>query len=364
MKMKSGFLTGLLFLLIVLLAFFGGYLWRRQDDLEKQVAALSTQSPVAVAAPSPTQNPPFEENPASDKEEAPTETPQPTVAVQPGIAGSDWEEVTGNAPFGARREIVLLVFQDKLWVIGGLGETDVWCSEDGEHWKQTCPNAGFALGVNTGAAFNGKMWVMSDGGVWNSPDGRAWSKVAGDVYGERRNATLTVFKDRLWMIGGGNWMSNDVWVSDNGIQWTCAVKSAPFAPRRAHTALVFDGKLWVRGGMGGDWSHMLNDNWCSEDGTHWLRKPSTPFIPRCAYSEVEFRGRMLAVGGDAGNFHYLNDAWASPDGEHWQELASSAGFRGRGYHRCVVFKDRIWLVAGDAADVWCTPPRNAAKGSE
>ncbi len=363
MKEKNDILI-LLNLFLLLLVLFGlGFLWGKVGGLENQIAALSSSlvpSKPLPPAPVPTLTPQIQapkqavaEVPAAPETPLAPAVPMPT----PGVAGADWEEVNGGAPFGPRREIELLVFKDKLWVIGGLSQTDVWCSDDGEHWTQTCPDAGFATGVDMGVVFRDKMWVMSDGGVWNSGDGRHWSKVAGDLYGERRNASLVAFQNKLWMIGGGNWMSNDVWVSSNGTDWKCAVPSAPFPPRRAHISFVFNDRLWVLSGMGGDWSNLLRDCWSSADGIHWTREASTPFMARCAFSFAVAGGKIWVIGGDGGNFRYLNDVWVSPEGTDWKEVVAHAGFSNRGYHHCTVFKGRIWLLTGDRADVWCTPPR-------
>ncbi|MCE5228936.1 hypothetical protein LLG95_04990 [bacterium] len=64
--------------------------------------------------------------------------------------GAAWEKAADGAPFGKRFGHCLLVFNNKLWLIGGAGsnkfsdfqlKNDVWSSSNGTSWTQVVANA-------------------------------------------------------------------------------------------------------------------------------------------------------------------------------------------------------------------------------
>ena len=79
---------------------------------------------------------------------------------------------------------------------------------------------------------------------------------------------MTVFNDRLWIVGGGNdpWVQqtkdmgahpekyfyfNSVWSSADGNNWTLETEHAGFSPRYGMGVVTFQNKIWVLGGVGG-----------------------------------------------------------------------------------------------------------------
>ena len=60
-----------------------------------------------------------------------------------------------------------VVFQDKLWVIGGYHsgwKNDAWSSVDGSNWIQESSQVWPSGGAETAAiAFDGKLWVLAAG---------------------------------------------------------------------------------------------------------------------------------------------------------------------------------------------------------
>ena len=73
----------------------------------------------------------------------------------------------------------------------------------------------------------------------------------------------------MWLIDGAR--LSDVWTSTDGAAWTAVPQVAPVPARYGARALVFDGKLWILGGYGGDLGTQLNDVWSSTDGATWTR---------------------------------------------------------------------------------------------
>ncbi|WP_273568789.1 Kelch repeat-containing protein [Maribacter halichondriae] len=207
------------------------------------------------------------------------------------------EAVNNEANFTARSGHAATAFNNELWVIGGY---------DG-HWKND---------------------------IWKSSDGVTWTEVIPtNPFPERRGHTITVFKDRLWVIGGydGNAAElpfNDVWVSNNGVDWELVTASAPFSERENHTSVVFDDKIWI---IAGDHdASPKNDVWYSSDGQQWKEAtPNAQFKQRRHHTSVVFDNKIWVLGGliQSGlNPIYENDVWFSSDGADWVEATSAAPF--------------------------------------
>jgi hypothetical protein len=191
-------------------------------------------------------------------------------------------------------------------------------------------------------------------------------------FGDRSGHTSVVFDNKIWMIaGGGPFLSSfehsDAWYSGDGISWLSATQQAPFPGRAYHTSLVFDNKLWVIGGAGSSSGNSIpmNDVWSSIDGSNWTQStPSAQFSPRYGYASVVFDNKMWIIGGEGGNntnynsyYYYDNDVWYSTDGVTWIQATANAGFSPRSGHSCIVFNNMMWVIAGKDSsgprnDVW------------
>ena len=96
-----------------------------------------------------------------------------------GAAGSTWTQATSAAAWPARDAHTTVVFNNKMWVIGGYDgayRNDVWYSADGATWTQATSAAGWTKRTgHTSVVFDNKMWVIGgyDGAyrndVWYSP---------------------------------------------------------------------------------------------------------------------------------------------------------------------------------------------------
>lgn len=243
--------------------------------------------------------------------------------------GDTWTLATASADFSIRRAHTTVVFDDKLWVIGGLNDAlfpasntylnDVWYSSDGVTWTEATPDAGFAKrAFHTSAVFDDKIWVI--GGVeesslrlrdvWYSSDGVSWTEATSSAsFQSRGNHTTEVFDDKLWVMGGfGSSELNDVWYSSDGANWTEATGAAAFPARTGLTSVVLDDKLWVVGGFDTSNSY-LDDVWHSNDGISWLQTPiENGFKGRLGHTTTAFDNKIWLIAGDVGS--YQHDVWA------------------------------------------------------
>ncbi len=173
--------------------------------------------------------------------------------------GINWTQVLAAAPWGVRSMTNPISFNNKLWIMGGwngqpgpISVNDVWSSPDGINWTQTTSSAPWSVrfGHST-VVFNGKMWVLggSDAAtgnkkadIWSSPDGINWTSVTTVApWGPRDAFTSLVFDGKMWVLGGADntiGIQNDVWSSLDGINWTQVVSSAPWPARYFHQTVV------------------------------------------------------------------------------------------------------------------------------
>jgi hypothetical protein len=152
---------------------------------------------------------------------------------------------------------------------------------------------------------------------------------------------------------------DDVWYSDNGKDWNCALPQAPFPGRRAHGAVVFDGKLWITGGIHDSVQTPLDDIWNTSDGFHWQQVDAGPhYEGRHSFGFVAYEDKLWITAGDNGRkWGGVSDVWNSADGIHWSCVNPNAGrvFTGRTGNTAFVYKKRIWILGGYGTSIWCSP---------
>ena len=287
-----------------------------------------------------------------------------------------------STQFSQRSANELLVFDSKMWVIGGYDGTaklnDVWNSSDGVTWVEiladdaTPPSTQFAQRNQfTSLVFNSNMWVIGGNGtsalndVWYSSDGVTWIEATSSAaFSARSLLDSIVFNDgsgdKMWVIGGNDSADkNDVWNSSDGVTWVeiladdATPPSTQFSQRKGFASFVFDSKMWVIGGYGSGAN--INDVWYSSDGVTWIEATSSAtFSARRYFASAVFDSKMWVIGGyDSAN---INDVWYSSDGVTWIEATSSAAFSARSQFASLVFDSKMWVIGGNGAtrfnDVW------------
>jgi hypothetical protein len=250
--------------------------------------------------------------------------------------GANWTFAT-YAPWSARAYPGLVVFDNKMWVIGGWTGTtstnDVWYSANGINWTQATANAG-------------------------------WSA--------RYIHTAVVFDNKMWVIGGssnGTAVFNDVWYSTNGVNWTCATASAMWAPRLGHTTVVRHDSMWVMGGWG-QAIGCVNDVWYSINGINWTLAAYASWNGRFGHSANVLHDTIWVIAGLT-DYNLHNDVWYSRNGINWIQVTPSTTWPARCYHTSVVYNNKMWLmgglydVTGNALnDVWYSSGLGIEEGIE
>jgi N-acetylneuraminic acid mutarotase len=269
---------------------------------------------------------------------------QPGAPAMQADPEYQWTCVTLEAAFAGRDGAGALTFGGKMWLLGG------WNPGDKVHFPQICNSE-----------------------VWSSTDGTTWTLVNPQAPWEgRHTAGCVVHNGRMWIVGGDanqHHYQNDVWSSTGGVHWDLVTDRVPWAERVLHYTVAFQGRIWVMGGQtlpqfAPAEERFFNDVWCTEDGVEWQQvTASAPWAPRgMTGGSVVFRDRMWLLGGGTYDTPqkptrlFYNDVWSSPDGVHWDRVLEAAPWHPRQYHDVAVFDDRMWVMEGwnqaNRNDVW------------
>jgi hypothetical protein len=267
-----------------------------------------------------------------------------------------------------------------MWVIAGSDgysiKNDVWYSSDGIAWTKAVDSANFPKRRgHTSVVFNSKIWViggLADNGsggfddkndVWHSTDGVSWIQdtmpPSDSIFSGRVGHTSIVFNNKIWVIGGStnSGLQNDVWSSADGISWEQITSSAQFDKRLGHRLFIFADKMWLIGGNNN--SGFVNDIWNTADGVNWTQSSnSSAFEPRAQFSIDVLDSTIWLVGGyglPGGSFGSYDDVWQSTDGSLWNKFSTPPSFSAKSYHSSVIFSNSLWIIGAKdltASDVW------------
>jgi len=305
-----------------------------------------------------------------------------------------WDSL-GVAPFAGRDGAGALTFQGKMWLLGGWNPLDtinfpnicnseVWSSSDGLTWNNDNPMAAWEARHTAGyVVFQNKMWII--GGdpiqghyqpdVWNSSDGITWNLVNDSVdWGIRVLHHVLIFNDSIWVMGGQTLPQfapetehfyNDVWNSADGITWNLVTDSAAWSPRGMIGGnVVMNGKIWLLGGGTYDtplqpYRNFFNSVWTSINGRDWEYLNSanlysdTPWEPRQYHDVVVYNDRMWVLEGVNNSWINTNEVWYSDDGVNWYEIQNTP-WDIRHAAAIYAYDSCLWVIGGNnmVSDVW------------
>lgn len=232
--------------------------------------------------------------------------------------GSEWKELSGNAPWDTRYGHAAVAMPDGSIVLTGGGpgyKNDVWISLDG-----------------------GTTWTVQN-------ESSGWP-------GREFHSAIVLPDGSIVLMGGYNGTYlRDVWRSvDKGVTWTLQAAGAPWAARAKHSSVALpDGSILLMGGFDG--TSPKNDVWRSTDkGRTWTQQTSRAgWSARYGLAGVVLPDGCIAVIGGRTSSGYSREMWLSPDqGMTWTNppLGNLISLYPRGYHSAVALPDGSILVAG------------------
>lgn len=251
--------------------------------------------------------------------------------------GKTWELVTADAPWRYSDLGMTAVFRDRMWFLGGWtngrlpghgATSECWSSTNGKDWTLES-NADWSPRLAAGVVvFQDKLWVLGGtenyyfgdakslkNDVWSSTDGKTWTLVTADAgWSPRAYHQAVAHAGKLWVLGGGNYVpdyeaKNDVWCSADGVHWEPVTEHAPWSPRLWFSAVTHRDRMWVLGGWSNNPSRNWGDVWHSRDGKTWTAlKTETQWKERHEHSAFVFRDRLWVAGGHAQPLS--NEVWS------------------------------------------------------
>lgn len=235
--------------------------------------------------------------------------PNPNVneIIRSDDFGNSWFVEAASSTWTPRHAFCLATSDSdnsSIYLFGGdfqnLGTGDCYKSTDGITFTQqtnTAPFNGTQLGA--GVYFKGALYYIGGIGtgpanspnldvpnnkVWRSYDeGITWTEITSTLpnIGQCNNQAV-VFKDKIWVVGGTIYGSQDpptsnkvfgrkVWSSPDGIAWT---EEFQFPYGFSYASLkVWDGEMWLTNGaspnLSGDGGFNGSEMWRSCDGSTW-----------------------------------------------------------------------------------------------
>ena len=313
---------------------------------------------------------------SDDGDEAATTTQAP---AEVGVEDFAWTEINGDAPWAPRAGLHAVELDGRFLLMGGRTPNDSDIPGDSQIW--------------------GDVWASDD-------EGATWEEIrSGDEPGHwpaRAYFQAVELDGYVYVLGGQDFsvvdnpgcafvegpcppqvstsqFFNDVWRSQDGVEWEQMTEAAPWEGRAGLRAVAYDGQLWIFGGSTNDDSAIVgpagperiyfNDVWRSTDGADWEQvTASAPWEPRAGAVVVEKDDAMYLLGGEDGftctplpdcEPPYFNDVWRSVDGADWELVTDSAGWSPRPGHQCAVVDDQFvcfggFGLNGNPVDVWAS----------
>lgn len=281
--------------------------------------------------------------------------------VWSSVDGRLWTQEVAEAAFASRGAFELAERQERLWVLPGRDSGDAWSSADGRNWRLESTDFNSDLDSGYVTLVHNDIFILVGGerSRWHaaplvSADGVEWHPYSPQGAMEPNiHSSAVSFKGRLWLVvgdGPDKDKAGRVWSSSDGLDWQLEVV-APFTRRRQHTLTVFNEQLWLIGGYESGTEHIyLDDIWRSDDGVHWTRVESLGerFAPRGYHSVNAWNGRLWLIGGYSETV--FSDIWSSADGIQWRRERGDIGYLLH-RHRAVIHGDALYLfVIGVSAE--------------
>lgn len=316
--------------------------------------------------------------------------PPATEAAEP--IRSSWVLVTDDAPFHPRDGAAVASFNGYIWLTNGYNPepipNPIYRSRDGETWEIALDAAPWPRRHLGGfVVLNDRLFMIAGDfqtDVWSSSDGINWRQEPDVPWGKRYNPYIGVYDGKIWMMGGqtfdgpdGEWCEkpyclshawNDVWSTEDGKTWELVTERAAWEPRALISGfVVHDGAMWIMGGgireiipfhpngPTADTRYEYADVWRSTDGKTWESVTFNAEWPaRTHLSVMGFDGFIILNDGSVetqGNLR--SGTWASTDGETWVQIGDHGQFPSRHASSLVEHNGDLFLIAGLLHnDVW------------
>lgn len=300
---------------------------------------------------------------------------EPTpIVTEKSYTGKYWICSNNNLPFLKRDYTTLMVYENKIWVIAGINKkyeektiyNDVWYSNNGVDWYQATSNAKFEPRfLSANFVYDDYLWVIGGmnydyddlyySDVWKSNNGVDWECVTTTTsFTPRGQSGCVVFNNEMWLLGGLdiNNFKNDIYKSRDGKNWIKINTGNLFSPRATNNCFIYNNEIWLIGGLGGDINNYIiyNDVWKTKDGINWTKVSDNINLPvKSLYGTLVFDGYIYLIGGSdqiekyQTIINYFNSVYKSKDGINWILVNDNTDFEKKSTIQPFVFNNKIWI---------------------
>ncbi len=236
---------------------------------------------------------------------------------------------------------------------------------------------------NSLVVFNNEMWLLYYNQigrrifnpnildtliVWSSPDGISWKKRFQFDSTNDNYSAITVFRNKLWIVGQKSTFSgfstgfqNIIWSSSDGVQWVEEIQSESNPSVSNYGVSTFQNRLWL---FGRDRSSLANYFQSSADGLVWKREKNIIDSSYTDYIIVPFLDRLWSIGWEDG---YNSRIFSTMDGSTWTSSSLPEELWRRSNHALTQHREKLWLIGGGNEmnnifvraeyknDVWSSP---------
>jgi len=245
--------------------------------------------------------------------------------------GQNWQLTKARAEFPPFRSASVVEFKGSLYLFGGWSpvvgyKTGVWQSTDGLKWIKIAPASFEEREGQKVVVFDDKLWLIGGvnydqkktfNDVWVSADAVSWRQVVKNApWHSRWDHDIAVFNNKIWLVGGMNFNGvgyGDEWYSLDGKEWQLATSSALWGKRQGQSLLVWDDSLWLVSGLDAKTNEGAGDTWFSNNGLDWNKTEVDGTWPgREDHETVIFKDKIFVIGGMSDDWEWLNDVWWAP----------------------------------------------------
>jgi hypothetical protein len=198
--------------------------------------------------------------------------------------GIDWEMMTAEAGWAGRAGLSAAVLNGEMYIAGGSTNDD-------------------------SAIIGGPPTRIYYNDVWKSADGRQWTRLTEAApWAPRAGGVMVTKGDFLYMLGGEFGFLcepqpdctlpyfNDVWRSADGVSWEQVTASAGWSPRPGHQCGVIQDTLVCFGGFGIPENPV--DVWISENGADWTLLSDPPWNAR-SQGDIKYDFDIVVTNADS-----------------------------------------------------------------
>ncbi len=254
-----------------------------------------------------------------------------------------WDAYTQASAIHQSQPMTYQDFNNETWAIDKNG--NIITSNNGTDWQKIAIKANNVNEKTQWQALKTGLWQFNDDGLYSltkkdveaQGDASKWQTVNSPAIEGKTDYMTTVFKKKLWIIGGvkDGVATNEVWSSKDGKEWT-QVKEVKGLPEISGLKLLgVDGKLVA----------YANDKvYSSKKGKEWQETSlNLPFNPQFI-DNVQKRNKLLWVTDTSNDKLVL---WKSKDGMNWKQHAWSADVPSSKVKELFVAKQNLVLSTND-----------------